>query len=128
MYWFPGWPGPVNARSGIGHVPAPASPALPVHPGGGSAAAASPLAGLAAYGVPIALDAQGRPVLQAGAGGMEAMLPPDVPGMPKMPGPPAEFLGGGPGGGGLFRPMAPIAPFNPGNQVHGLHQRDSQTQ
>lgn len=43
-------------------------------------------------------------------------MPPEIPGMPRMPGPPPGFMHGAPVGG-LFQPLVPIHPFDPGNQV-----------
>ena len=143
---FPGWPGPAfsGGRSNIAGVGLPAFPALPGYPGAPGAAgfgaapgmgmtgapgpgpapgpAASPLAGLAQFGVPVAQTATGQPVIRAGVNGA-LMLPPEIPGMPTMPGPPNGFLTGGPQTGGLFQPMLPVAPFDAGNQVRHLEQR-----
>jgi hypothetical protein len=150
---FPGWPGPVfsGGRSNIPGVGLPAFPTIPGHPGmpGGSMlpggpgtpgmgpgmglgsgpgaapapfAAPSPLAGMAQYGVPVGHTASGQPVIRAGMNGA-IMLPPEIPGMPNMPGPPGGFLAGGPQAGGLFQPMPPVAPFYAGNQVRHLDQR-----
>ncbi|HYF92575.1 MAG TPA: hypothetical protein VD969_10010 [Symbiobacteriaceae bacterium] len=121
--WFPGWPGPVFAhgRSRVPTVSLPRMPGLPLHPGGPDAAASSPLAGLAAYGVPIAHTPAGHSFIQAaGAADGGIMLPPEIPGVPKMPGPPDELVSGGPCGGGLFRPVPHVAPFDPGNQVRTM--------
>ncbi|MDB4897868.1 MAG: hypothetical protein JWN15_4130 [Firmicutes bacterium] len=149
MAMFPGWPGPIlsGGRSNILGVGLPAFPTIPGHPGmpggpmmpGGAgtpgmgpgmgpgaaptpAAAPSPLAGMAQYGVPIAQTASGQPVIRAGMNGA-IMLPPEIPGMPSMPGPPGGFFAGGPQAGGLFQPMPPVAPFYGGNQVRHLEQR-----
>lgn len=141
-----------GGRSNIGGVGLPAFPAMPGHPGlptvAGMAGApgfpgtapglpgtapspaaganagppASPLAGLAQYGVPVGHTASGQPVVHAGING-RMMLPPQIPGMPQMPGPPMGFMAGGPQAGGLFQPMLPVAPFDGGNQVRHLEQR-----
>lgn len=95
----------------------PREPHLPAHPGGPAGAGESPLAGLAAYGIPITQGPGGNLILQAGRSGQGgSMLPPEIPGMPKMPGPPAEMMGGQ-AGGGLFQPVSPVAPFSAGNVV-----------
>ncbi|HWI51849.1 MAG TPA: hypothetical protein VNT01_06895 [Symbiobacteriaceae bacterium] len=121
--WFPGWPGPIFAggRPQVPTVSLPALPMLPVHPGGPEAAAASPLNGLAAYGVPVAQTPAGHAFIQAGGTGEGGiMLPPELPGMPRMPGPPDDLFTGGPCGGGLFRPVPPVASFDQGNQVRQI--------
>lgn len=110
---FPGYPGPINPRQrGMGQVPMPALPAVPFHPGGQPVGGPHPLAGLAAYGVPIRLSPTGQPVIQTGTS--PDMAPPEIAGMPRMP---------GPAGGGLFQPMMPVTPFDHGNQVRGLQGR-----
>lgn len=38
-------------------------------------------------------------------------MPPDIPGMPRLPQPPPGFLHGMPVGG-LFQPLVPVAPFH----------------
>lgn len=116
MYWmFPGYPGPVNPRMGLADV---ALPTLPSHPGGIGMAGASPLEGVAAYGVPVARTAAGRPVLACGVHPAASMQPPEVQGMPAMPPFPEPGFGGG-----LFQPIAPVEPFDPGNQVRQLQQQ-----
>jgi hypothetical protein len=127
MSMFPGWPGPVfsGGRSNIPGVGLPAFPTIPGHPGmpGGSMLPGGPgISGMAQYGVPIAQTATGQPVIRAGMNGA-VMLPPEIAGMPNMPGPPGGFLGGRPQAGGLFQPMPPVAPFYGGNQVRQLEQR-----
>lgn len=118
--WFPGWPG-TPFFGGRPVISLPAAPALPAHPGGPAAAASSPLAGLAAYGVPVGQTKAGHAFIQAGEPGESGlMLPPEIPGMPRMPGPPD--------GGGLFRAVPPVAPFDPGNQVRLLQTRPPQSQ
>lgn len=128
--FFPGWPGPVfhGRRSQIGNVAMPglpALPAVPLHPNGAPAAgpAQPALSGLAAYGVPVTQAPGGQMVVQSIMDPGQ-MMPPQVPGMPQMPGPPDWFLNGTSGGsGGLFQPMLPVAPFDPGNQVGQMQQR-----
>jgi len=105
---FPGWPGPIypNRRPGIPDV---ALPALPAYPSNGApmAAGAPPLAGMAAYGVPIVYSPDGRPVLRSGTPGGSLNMPPDLPGMPRMP-PPPDQLFTGPQTSGLFQPVPPL--------------------
>jgi hypothetical protein len=139
-FWFPGWPGSVfdGRRGNIPNVGLPAFPTMPGSPqtpagaglpGGagatqaGGAAAASPLAGLAQYGVPVGMSPGGRPVIRANMNG-GVMLPPEIPGMPKMPGPPGGFLGTGQTSGGLFQPIDPVIPFDSGNQVRHYQDQD----
>lgn len=115
--WMPGWPGSLSYGGGSGGASMPALPALPHHPGGPAAAASSPLEGLAAYGVPISIGPGGHPVIRAGAGGTPGIgMPPEIPGMPRIPTPPPGFLGG-PESPGLFRYVPPVYPFNPSNQT-----------
>ena len=121
--WFPGWPGPVFA-GGRAILSLPHMPMLPIHPAGQAAAATSPLSGLAAFGVPVAHTPTGHALIQAvGAAEGGIMLPPQIPGMPQMPGPPDELLTGGPLGGGVFRHVPHVAPFNPGNQVRTMQDQ-----
>ncbi len=127
---FPGWPGPINLRGGVGGpggvaMPAaPALPALPAHPGGQAMAdSPSPVERLAAYGVPVTQGPNGQMILQAGLGrGPESLLPPEIPGMPQMPPPPEGMLSGEPQGGGLFRQAVPVAPFDHRNQVQAWQE------
>ncbi|HYG59377.1 MAG TPA: hypothetical protein VD902_15045, partial [Symbiobacteriaceae bacterium] len=65
----------------------------------------------------------GQPCIMAGNGGQAFGLPPEIPGMPRFPGPPEGLLGGGPVGGGLYQPIAPVAPFDSGNQVRRYQQQ-----
>jgi hypothetical protein len=105
--------------------------ALPSHPGaapGAGGPQAHPLSGLAAYGVPIHQTAHGSAVVQGGMAGSGFAMPPNVPGMPQMPGPPDGLFSGGVPGGGLFQPMRPAAGFDPTNQVSQLQQSQSVVQ
>lgn len=139
---FPGYPGPVDPKRGLGGVAYPAMPSMPIRPhypvtpGGqpssfpmhgtpanpmGMPVAAGPLAGLQAYGVPVGYTPAGWPMLQtamANAAGFQ--LPPNVPGMPQIPGPPEGLFNGGMGAGALFQPVAPVTPFDQGDQVRQL--------
>lgn len=119
FFGFPGWPGPVYF-GGQTHIGGVSMPMLPAHPAGEVAGAVSPLTGLAAYGVPVAQTPTGRAFIQAGGAAGESggiQLPPEIPGMPPMPGPPGELVMGGPHGGGLFQAVPPVMPFDPGRQV-----------
>jgi len=108
--WFPGWPGPIFA-GGRPQVPTVSLPALPVFPGN--------------PGVPVAQTQAGHAFIQAGGFGEGGiMLPPELPGMPRMPGPPDDLFTGGPCGGGLFRPVSPVASFDQGNQVHQIKENN----
>gem|GEM_PF-4588343 len=78
------------------HPVLPAYPALPgrpvtpgTFPGSGApgVAANSPLVGLTAYGVPVGYAPSGTPRLVTGQPD-QWQSPPDLPGMPQMPGPP----------------------------------------
>lgn len=135
--------------SGIHHPFSPLEPALPqfpvypTMPGRPGAPVANPgsmagfagegwqpqgqggsLAGLQAHGVPVGYTPGGRPMVRAGMAQDQGFnLPPNLPGMPHMPGPPSGMFDGGVGGGGLFRPMAAVAPFDSGNQVRHLKQQ-----
>jgi hypothetical protein len=121
--FFPGYPGPLDARTGLAPV---TLPVVPLHPGGQPVGGPSPLSGLAARGVPVGQTPAGQCLLCTNTdGGASFMLPPEIPGMPGMPTPPNGMLYGGPQGGGLFQPMAPVAPFDMGNQVR-QYQRNGQ--
>lgn len=88
-------------------------------------AAANPLAGLQAYGVPVGVSPTGQPMVRAGmANGFQ--VPPELPGMPPIPGPPAGLFDGGMGGGGLFQPVPTVAPFDHGNRVWQLQAQQGQ--
>jgi hypothetical protein len=135
MFGYAGWPGPFNRRGGTGGVrlPAhpghpgyPAHPGSPAHPGEQAAGGEHPLAGLAAHGVPLGLTASGNPVLRAPNQNEGFMMPPQIPGMPQMPGPPSGLLTGGPETSGLFYPTAPVAPFDSANQVRKFQQWEAQ--
>jgi hypothetical protein len=87
------------------------------------AAAGGPLAGLQQFGVPVSYTPGGNPMVQANAA-QGFQMPPDLPGMPRMPGPPDGFFTGGmAGGGGFFQPIAAVAPFDPANQVQQFQQQ-----
>lgn len=135
MMFFPGWPGPVfgGRQHGIAPVQPPAFPMTapsrpPGHPPGPYGAppphappatahvaqTPPPPGGLAAYGVPVSRTGGGRPVIYTPQRDVNAPpVPPDLPGMPKMPSPQNWF----PQTGGLFEPVSPVPPFNHGNQV-----------
>lgn len=110
---FPGYPGPimVGNRTGIAPVMPPAVAGLPQAGGGGL----PNTTGLPDHLVRFMENARaGRIAPPQGGGGMA--FPPDIPGMPKMPGPPPGMLGGALGGG-LFQPLPPVRPFDSANQV-----------
>lgn len=148
---FPGWPGPINPNGpGVGGIAYPANPAVPrgpIYPGpgqqafgqpfGGGApgagqalpgqsAATGPLAGLAAHGVPVGYNQSGQPVVMAGMANQGMQSPPNLPGMPHMPGPPSGLFDGGMGAGGLFQNTAPVMPFNANNLVQQLRTQQYQ--
>ncbi len=100
-------PGPTQA-----YGPGPAMPATE----------GTPLSGLAAHGVPVGYSPSGTPMLMAGQAG-QLQMPPDIAGMPKMPGPPEGWLSGDVAGGGLFRPTSGVAPFDPSNLVRQYQQQ-----
>lgn len=131
-YWFPGYPGPLmTGRNPAVRSVAPPMPPMVYSPEAGPAyASGAPgvAEAMAAYGVPLVQLPTGQIVLQAqtGENGGGMHLPPELPGMPVMPGPPDGLLTGGPQGGGLFQPLPPVAPFNPGNQVARYHQQGGQ--
>lgn len=83
-----------------------------------------PLSGLAAYGVPVGYTPSGTPMVRAGQANQALQLPPDLPGMPRMPGPHPGLFGGGIENGGLFRPATPVVPFDFSNQVQRLQEQE----
>lgn len=120
---FPGWPGPAYVgRINMGIAPV-APPAFPGHPGP-TAQQPSPLDGLAAYGVPVTQLPSGQSVIMAAGGNQGFQMPPSIPGFPRFPEPPADFLTGGPAGGILQGPVAPVEPFDQGNQVRQYQQSE----
>jgi hypothetical protein len=87
----------------------------------------SPLAGLAAYGVPVGHNQAGQPVLQTGGGDVRQFLPPEIPGMPRMPGPPDWLSTGQIPGSGLFQPINSIQPFDSRNLVSHYQQQEQRS-
>lgn len=96
----------------MGGIPYPLNPVdapLPRLPAGFEPAGpATPLSGLAAHGVPVGYGPHGSPVLLAGQS-QGLQLPPNLPGMPRMPGPPRGMFSGGLDRGGLFGTARPWA-------------------
>jgi hypothetical protein len=92
--FFPGYPGPAMQRRRAAVAPN----GLPEH--------------LAQFMDGVRAGRLVPPALPQGG----LCLPPDLPGMPKMPPPPPGFMAGAPAGG-LFHPLQPVAsPFTEGQR------------